>query len=93
MSALTHLQKKTLLGGQSLKKFAYKLPLAKNAARDPADARPHMHQLAVSLPMMIKKEFNITVPTAARYDRLVKNETTGRFIGFNADCYYESSAI
>lgn len=61
-----------------------------NAIRDPQDAIPHMHQFAVNLPRIIRTEFGIDVPTAARYRQLAGSETISRFIGFDARCYYAS---
>ena len=84
----------TLEGGVDLEKFMSKgsrgTKYSKNYSTDPKDARPHMHQLAVSLPMFVLLEFGIEVPTAAKYDRLVRRETVDRFVGFNAACYYAS---
>ena len=84
----------TLEGGLDLEKFNSKgfrgTKHSKNYSTDPKDARPHMHQMAVSLPMFLIREFGIDVPTAPKYDRLVRRETVDRFVGFNAACYYAS---
>lgn len=61
-----------------------------NAARDRADAIPHMHQFAVNLPRIIRAEFGIDVQTASRYRQLAGSETISRLIGFDARCYYAS---
>ena len=84
----------TLEGGVDLDKFMAKgskgTKYSKNYSTDPKDARPHMHQLAVSLPMFVLREFGLDVPTAPKYNRLVRHETVDRFVGFNAACYYAS---
>ena len=84
----------TLEGGVDLDKFMSKgsrgTKYSKNYSTDPKDARPHMHQMAVSLPLFVLREFGIDVPTAPKYDRLVRRETVDRFVGFNAACYYAS---
>ena len=84
----------TLEGGVDLDKFMSKgnrgTKHSRNYSTDPKDARPHMHQLAVSLPMFLIREFGVDVPTAPKYDRLVRHETVDRFVGFNAACYYAS---
>ena len=61
-----------------------------NVSRDPKDAKPHMHQLAVSLPTIMLKEFGMWANNSYTYNRLVKYESIDKFIGFNADCYYSS---
>ena len=84
----------TLEGGVDLDKFMSKgskgTKYSKNYSMDPKDARPHMHQMAVSLPMILLREFRVDVPTAPKYQRLVRHETVDRFVGFNAACYYAS---
>ena len=84
----------TLEGGVNLEKFMSKgnrgTKYSKNYSTDPKDARPHMHQTAVSLPLFLIREFGVDVPTAPKYDRLVRYETVDRFVGFNAECYYAS---
>ena len=84
----------TLEGGVDLDKFMSKgnkgAKYSRNYSTDPKDARPHMHQLAVSLPMFLRREFAAAVPTAPKYKWLVRRETVDRFVGFNAACYYAS---
>ena len=84
----------TLEGGVDLDKFMSKgskgTKYSRNYSTDPKDARPHMHQMAVSLPMFLLREFGVDVPTAPKYKRLVRYETVDRFVGFNAACYYAS---
>jgi hypothetical protein len=80
----------TLLGGIDYNSFDRLPDRGRNASKDPEDAKPHMHQMSVSLPLIIEQEYGINVPTHQRYNKLVQLETIGRFIGFNADCYYES---
>jgi len=80
----------TLLGGVDYNRFDSMPDRGRNASKDLEDARPHMHQLSVSLPLIIEQEYNIRVPIHSRYNKLVQLESVGRFIGFNADCYYDS---
>ena len=61
-----------------------------NAYRDPADTITGVHQMSVSLPLMMKQEYGMTLPLDARYKQLSQSETIDRFIGFRADCYYSS---
>jgi hypothetical protein len=70
--------------------FAALPPRGDNAARNPGDAIPHMHQFAVNLPRIIRTEFGFEVPTAGRYRELSSSETISRLIGFDARCYFAS---
>jgi hypothetical protein len=49
-----------------------------------------MHQLAINLPTVLENEFNVTIIQNPTYLRKSKDETVSRFVGFNADCYYQS---
>lgn len=81
---------KTLEGEINYNKFVSKGNRGNNASKDPKDARPHMHQMAVSLPIIILNEYGIEVGNNHKYRELGGRETIDRFIGFNADCYYNS---
>jgi len=87
---LKALAEKIVEGTVDYKKFMSKGNRGTNHSKDPEDARPHMHQLAVSLPTILKREFGIDVPLSSAYIRKGRNETIDRIIGFNADCYYAS---
>ena len=63
---------------------------AKNAARDVEDARHHMHQMALSLPAILKNEYGLEVGHNWDYQRKGRRETVDRISGFNSDCYYSS---
>lgn len=93
---LAALAEATLEGTVDYDKFVSKgnkgTGFSKNYSTNPHDARRHMHQMAVSLPDFVREEFGIEVPTAGKYDRLVRDESVDRFIGFNAACFYESRA-
>lgn len=84
------LAEKTVEGAADYDKFMSKGYRGFNYSTDTKDKREHMHQLAVGLPLMIRKEFGITVPVSARYKKLSREETIDRLIGFNSDCYYSS---
>jgi hypothetical protein len=49
-----------------------------------------MHQLAVSLPIILKQAFGIDVPLSSAYKRKERNETIDRINVFNAAHYYAS---
>jgi len=87
---LKSLAKKITEGAIDYNKFILKGTRGTNHSKDPKDARSHMHQLAVSLPIILKQEFGIDVPLSSAYTRKGKNETIDRIIGFNAGCYYAS---
>ena len=87
---LRKLAEKSLEGAVDYEKFVSKGTRGKNHSKDPKDERRHMHQLAVSLPLFIREEFGIDVPTAPKYDRLSRREWLDRFVGLNSDCYYSS---
>lgn len=61
-----------------------------NAIRSKADEIPHMHQMAVNLPAMLRQEYGWRVRPAAAYRSKGKEETISQFSGFNVDCYYGS---
>ena len=81
---------RTMEGDQDYSSFEKLGTRGNNVSRDPKDAKPHMHQLAVSLPTIMLKEFGMWANNSYTYNRLVKYESIDKFIGFNADCYYSS---
>ena len=81
---------RTLEGDQDYSTFEKLSTRGNNVSKDPKDARPHMHQVAVSLPIIMLKEFGMLANNNWTYKRLVKYESIDKFIGFNADCYYSS---
>lgn len=81
---------KTLEGEINYNKFISKGNKGKNASTDPSDSRPFMHQMAKSLPEIILQEYGIQVGNNSTYISLSNGETIDRFIGFNANCYYNS---
>jgi hypothetical protein len=87
---LKALAEKVVEGTVDYKKFMSKGNRGYNHSKDPIYAQPHMHQMAVSLPIILKREFGINVPLSSAYVSKVSNETIDRIIGFNADCYYAS---
>lgn len=87
---LKALAEKTVEGTVDYKKFVSKGTRGSNHSKNPKDARPHMHQMAVSLPIILKQEFDINIPLSDAYIRKGWGETIDRFIGFNSDCYYHS---
>jgi hypothetical protein len=85
------LVEKTIEGNEDAAIFE-KLPQkGKNRITDKSKARPHMHQLAINLPVVLKNEFGVNVKLNEVYLRKSKSETVSRFVGFNADCYYQSN--
>ena len=81
---------KTVQGNSDVLLFE-KLPKrGKNRITDKSKARPHMHQLAINLPTVLENEFKVTIVQNPIYLRKSKDETVSRFVGFNADCYYQS---
>ncbi len=88
---LCRLAEKTLEGAVDYQKFMSKGFRGYNYSTNNNDERSHMHQLAVGLPLIIRKEYGISVPVSHRYTKLSRSETVDRFIGFNSDCYYESN--
>jgi hypothetical protein len=89
---LKNLALKTLEGEENYDLFVSKGDIGNNASKDPNDARTHMHQLAKSLPIILKMEYGINVGKNSRYVSLSNAETVDRFIGFNADCFYSSNS-
>tara|TARA_B100001287_G_scaffold275255_1_gene282428 strand:- start:1644 stop:2927 length:1284 start_codon:yes stop_codon:yes gene_type:complete len=81
---------RTLEGNQDYSTFKNLKSRGNNASLDSEDARPHMHQMAVSLPSIMASEFGMAVNPRPDYKRKVKYESIDKFIGFNADCYYSS---
>ena len=63
---------------------------AKNAIKDIKDARHHMHQLSLGLPIILKNEYNMLVGNNPIYQHKSSRETVDRQTGFNAECYYSS---
>lgn len=87
---LKALAEKIVEGAVDYKKFVSKGIRGTNHSKDPKDARLHMHQMAVSLPRILKQEFGIDIPLSPAYQSKGRNETIDRIIGFNSDCYYDS---
>ena len=89
---LQNLAIQTVNGGRSYSEFRARAlqKSPKNAIKDPKEEIPHMHQFAVGLPTIIKREYGYGVKTASAYKSKGRIETISRIIGFNADCYYSS---
>lgn len=88
---LRNLALKVLEGDVDYNEFTRIGTRGKNVSKDPGDARPHMHQMAVSLPSIMAREFGMAVTPRYSYTSKVKWETIDKFIGFNASCYYSSN--
>ncbi|KAJ54532.1 hypothetical protein ACMU_17645 [Actibacterium mucosum KCTC 23349] len=55
---------------------------------NPKDAQKHIHQLALNLPLIAKREFGITLPSDRRYLELRRYEAYSSTSGLLASCYY-----
>ncbi|WP_319545298.1 hypothetical protein [Ruegeria conchae] len=87
-----NLANQTVSGGRSYSDFRERAlqKSPKNAIKDPNAEIPHMHQFAVGLPIILKREYGYGVTTASAYKSKGRLETISKITGFNADCYYSS---
>ena len=52
------------------------------------DSKAHIHQYALNIPLISKKEFGFNLPLDSRYKKLRKLESYSQTSGLIAKCYY-----
>jgi hypothetical protein len=83
------LTKSTLLGQNDLKEFNKKGWRGDYSLND-EDSRLFLHQNSKYLPLIIEKEFGVTLEPARRFYRLERLDLLGKNSGIDAACLYDS---
>ncbi|WP_224825400.1 alginate lyase family protein [Cognatishimia sp. MH4019] len=79
---------KTTLGINDLQAFRSVGNRGNNITTNPADARPHVMQLALNLYEISEREFGVRLPPDRRYQQIARFEQYPAISGMAASCYY-----
>jgi len=79
---------KTTLGINDLQAFRSVGNRGNSITTNPADARPHVMQLALNLYQVSEREFGVRLPRDRRYEYLAQFEQYPAISGMSASCYY-----
>jgi len=79
---------KTTLGINDLQAFRSVGNRGNNITTNPADARPHVMQLALNIYEISEREFGVRLPPDRRYQEIARFEQYPAISGMAASCYY-----
>ena len=80
--------KKTALGVTDYAAFRSVGNRGNSYSTNKKDAKRHIHQYALNISLISKKEFNFNLPLDSRYKKLIKFESYSQTSGLSAECYY-----
>ena len=85
----------TIDGAKDVTKFEKKYSYEKvdNASKDVIDARPHVHQMSIGLPLYIANEYKERLTLQEAYLKKVWGHQFASYVYFGGDCFYESTGV